>query len=129
MIAADVMTPAPETVAADATAAAALALMYDLDVRHVPVVNASDEVIGMLSDRDLRQVQSPGEGALPENTPVSRIMWTDVLTVTEGTDLGEVVDLLIEHKVGALPVVDALEGTLSGIVSYVDVLRAARDFF
>jgi acetoin utilization protein AcuB len=54
-------------------------------------------------------------------------MSTDVLSVDPETDVGEVVDLMIEHRVGAVPVVDADSEELVGIVSYMDVLRASRD--
>ena len=51
----------------------------------------------------------------------------DVLFVHPESDVTEVVDLMIEHKIGALPVVEPGSLKLLGIVSYVDVLRAARD--
>jgi CBS domain-containing protein len=54
-------------------------------------------------------------------------MTGDPITVDEETELTEVIDLMIEHKVGALPVV--AEDKLVGIVSYVDVLKAARAGF
>jgi acetoin utilization protein AcuB len=45
------------------------------------------------------------------------------LAVDEEADAAEVIDLMIDHKIGALPVTDD-SGSLVGIVSYVDVLRA-----
>jgi CBS domain-containing protein len=52
---------------------------------------------------------------------------TGVLSVDPETELGEVVDLMIEHRIGAVR--SSREGRTSswGIVSYVDVLRAAKD--
>jgi acetoin utilization protein AcuB len=49
-------------------------------------------------------------------------MSADVLTVGLETDVDEVIDLLTENRVGAVPVVDS-DGKLAGMVSYVDVLR------
>jgi acetoin utilization protein AcuB len=43
------------------------------------------------------------------------------------TEVSEAIDLMIEHRIGALPVVEPDSTKLVGIVSYVDVLRAARD--
>ena len=54
-------------------------------------------------------------------------MSADVVKVYPETDLGEVIDRMLDEKVGAVPVVDADTGDLLGIVSYVDVLRALRD--
>jgi CBS domain-containing protein len=59
--------------------------------------------------------------------PVAEVMSANVLTVTPETDLSEIVDLMVEEKVGALPVVETERDVLVGMVSYVDVLRAARD--
>ena len=49
-------------------------------------------------------------------------MTTDPVTVSPDDDLAEAVELLIEQKIGGIPVVDEAEG-LVGIVTYVDVLR------
>ena len=49
------------------------------------------------------------------------------MLVTPGDDLVEAIDLMIEHRIGAVPVVDDGGTELVGIVSYVDALRAARE--
>jgi acetoin utilization protein AcuB len=54
-------------------------------------------------------------------------MSPDVIAVAPEAELGEVVDLLLEHRVGAVPVVRPETGELIGIVSYIDVLRVLRD--
>lgn len=106
--------------------------LIDLDVRHLPIVN-DGELVGIISDRDLRDVTSRlvAEGETEINRvldrPISDLMSADVLSVDPETELEEVVDLMIEHRVGALPVVSPGTDELVGIVSYVDVLRAARD--
>ncbi|MNC91117.1 CBS domain protein [compost metagenome] len=58
--------------------------------------------------------------------PVSAIMSCNVVTVTTETELVEVIDLMLDQKVGAVPVVNDDSSELVGIVSYMDVLRAAR---
>ena len=132
----DLMTENVVTIEEGATLGDAAALLAEQHIRHLPVVR--DRVlVGMLSDRDLRSL-GPGTvdsfesfEALRERLaePVSSAMRSDVITVGRTTDVVEIVDLLIEEKVGAVPVVDETEGALVGIVSYVDVLRAARDLF
>ena len=134
MNAEDLMTPNPVTVTPDATLAEVWDLMRDRGIRHVPVVDAGT-LVGMLSDRDLSHVDLPrllsleGAAALRRelSIPVVKVMTPDLVVVEPDTEIDEVVDLLIEHRVGALPVVQTGTGELLGIVSYVDVLRALRD--
>jgi acetoin utilization protein AcuB len=54
-------------------------------------------------------------------------MASDVVAVNATDDLIEAIDLMIEHRIGAVPVVETGSSALVGIVSYVDVLRTARD--
>jgi acetoin utilization protein AcuB len=134
MTAGDLMTANPATVTPRTTIAEAWDLMRELDVRHLPVVN-DEALVGMLSDRDLgnldvtRLLSEEGADALQRRLtlPVIQIMSSDVVTVEPDTELGEIITMLLEHKVGALPVV--LTGTrqIVGIVSYIDVLRAVAD--
>jgi CBS domain-containing protein len=58
--------------------------------------------------------------------PMEDFMQGDVLSVDEDTDVAEVIDTMIDQRIGALPVVDAHSGRLCGIVSYVDILKVAR---
>lgn len=51
-------------------------------------------------------------------------MSADVLYVTPATDVVEIIDLMSENRIGAVPVVDS-DSQVAGLVSYVDVLRAA----
>jgi acetoin utilization protein AcuB len=53
-------------------------------------------------------------------------MSSDVICVTSESDLGDAIELMLEHRIGAVPVVDLDGERLIGIVSYVDVLREAR---
>ena len=52
---------------------------------------------------------------------------TDTISVGPESDLPELINIMLEQKIGAVPVVDELSDKLVGIVSYVDVLMAARD--
>jgi acetoin utilization protein AcuB len=130
----DLMTPNPVFVTPDATVAAVWDLMRERAIRHVPVLDGGT-LVGMLSDRDLAHFDMAhlltleGVEALRRelSTPVVKVMSADVVAVTPETGLGEVVDLLIEHRVGAVPVVRPETGELIGIVSYVDVLAALRE--
>jgi acetoin utilization protein AcuB len=50
-----------------------------------------------------------------------------VIAVGPDAEIGEVIDLLIDHKIGAVAVVDEDTREVLGIISYVDVLRALQD--
>ena len=131
MIARELMTPDPLTVTPQASIAEVWDLMREADVRHVPVVQA-DALVGMVSDRDLgrvdiaRLLNVEGAGGLRDElaTPIVRLMSSEVIAVGPEADIGEVVDLLIEHRIGAVPVVQEETREVLGIISYVDVLRA-----
>jgi acetoin utilization protein AcuB len=123
----DVMTREPLTVTATETIGEADDLMSQNKIRQLPVVKGK-ELVGIVTDRDIRSFLSGSLLASPEQretalkTPVREIMTSEPITVGPDDDLEEVVELLIEEKVGGIPVVDETEG-LVGIVTYVDVLR------
>jgi acetoin utilization protein AcuB len=122
----EIMTREPTSIRPNTTVAEALRKLRLLDVRHLPVVNEDHELVGMISDRDLRgvplEMEVAGRQTVPLDTPVSTLMSTDVLSVELETTLADTIDLMLDEKVGALPVVDD-RGVLVGIVSYVDLLR------
>jgi acetoin utilization protein AcuB len=134
MKARDVMTSSPITVTPEATLAEVWDLMREADIRHVPVVEAG-VLVGMVSDRDLasldvaRVLTADGAEALRRAlaTPVVTVMSSDVIFVEMEDDLDDVVELMLEHKVGAIPVVRPDARDVMGIVSYIDVLRGIRD--
>jgi acetoin utilization protein AcuB len=121
MNAQDLMTEDPISLPVTAKVREALAILRTMDIRHVPVVGHKDELIGMLSDRDLRSARASDLDA-----PVTELMSADVVSVGPESDALEVIDLMIDTKVGAVPVVDDEDGSLLGIISYVDVLRKLR---
>lgn len=134
MIARDIMTPDPVTVTVSATVADAAAILRELEIRHLPVVD-DGMLVGMLSDRDLKGVDLLGlldvedAGAIRAQlaTPVVHLMSTDVVSVEPDTDLSDVVAAMIETKVGAIPVIEPATREVVGIVSYIDVLRVLFD--
>jgi acetoin utilization protein AcuB len=130
----DLMTANPVTAAPEATVAEVWDLMREADIRHIPVVEGG-ALIGMVSDRDLghlnvgRLLTVEGAEAVRRElaTPVVEIMNADVIFVEAETDLSDVVDLLLENKIGALPVIRPDTREIEGIVSYIDVLRALQE--
>ncbi len=130
MTAYDVMTEDPTTIPMTATVGDAARLLQTLDVRHLPVVDEEGMLVGMLSDRDLRALTFPevlgaeymGEVQTALEAPISNIMSSDVVAVEVEDDVSLIIELMLDYKIGAVPVVDT-DGTLVGIVSYVDLLR------
>lgn len=128
------MTKDPVSVNELTTVKEALDLLYELDVRHLPVVRGG-ELVGILSDRDLRRYRTSGNDdeeiveaiEEPRNPTVSTLMNTNPAQVDPESEAAEIVELMLLHKVGALPVVDAETNQLLGIVSYVDLLRLLQD--
>lgn len=108
-------------------------LMHDKDIRHVPVIEGG-QVIGIVSDRDLRLYLADLFRSEPETTPdlarksltLRQIMQAKPITVDASADVRDVIDMLLEYKIGAVIVTDP-EGHLQGIVSYEDVLRGLRE--
>ena len=133
VLAKDIMTENPVTATELMSVAEALGLLYELDVRHLPVVRGS-ELVGIVSDRDLRGFTTPSEDDAIDamesarGSTVGNFMNTDPIRVDTETNIREVVELMLVHRVGAIPVCDLDTGDLLGIVSYVDsAARASRD--
>lgn len=134
MLVRDIMTPNPYAMSLRSTVRQLLRSLAEADVRHLPIVD-DGALVGIVSDRDLRGISSVVEDALERPgtaqealaQPASSVMTSDVITVHPESDVSEAIDLMIEHRVGALPVVEPDSTKLVGIVSYVDALRAARD--
>lgn len=131
MIVRDIMTHNPEYVDTDSTVQDILEKMFTLDVRHIPVVHEG-ELVGIVSDRDIRDHSLPADDGSQEppemNTRldfrVSEVMSGGVVFINPESTLAEIVELMVETKIGAIPVVEPSSQKLVGIVSYIDVLKA-----
>jgi acetoin utilization protein AcuB len=122
------MTPDPTTVRPTTSLAGAARLMAERGLRHLPVVDDGGRLVGMISDRDLRGPPA-GTTSSPAPSPVTdvaSVMTRDVIVASAADDLGAVARLIVDRRIGAVPVVDEGGGVL-GIVSYVDVLRRLAD--
>ena len=123
----DVMTKNPLVMTPAETIGQADELMTENRIRQLPVVDEG-ALLGIITDRDIRSflaqsaLVEPEERAKVLRTNVREIMTAEPLTLAPDDDLREAIELLIEEKIGGIPVVDQAEG-LVGIVTYVDVLR------
>ncbi|WP_020117176.1 CBS domain-containing protein [Streptomyces canus] len=112
----DIMTSAPVTVEPQTSVTAVARITRDQDLGAV-LVTDGDEPRGLVTDRDL-VVSSLAEGGDPEQTTVAGARSDDLVTVTPEDDLDHAIELMREHDVRRLPVVD--HGHAVGIVSLGD---------
>ncbi len=120
------------TIGPEATLDQARLLMQEKNIRHLPVIDENEKLLGIVSDRDMRSAQ-PSSLLGPEEYKttfaqvmgrrVEEIMTRDPLTISLFYTLQDTLLVMQKRKVGALPVVDE-EGRLKGIMSTRDLLRA-----
>jgi CBS domain-containing protein len=97
-------------------------------IRHLPILSGG-RLVGVLSQRDLfraavssvLQLARPAEREWLGAVSVAAVMTPDVVTVGPETSVRRAVTLMIDRKIGCLPVVD--RGQLVGLVSETDCLR------
>jgi len=126
----DVMTPDPITVRPEMSVADARALMAKERIRHLLVTGEAGELIGIVTDRDIkRALPSPVTSLsvwevndLLEKVGVGDIMTKAVITVSPWRDARDAALIMVHHKIGALPVTE--EGRLLGILTETDLLKA-----
>jgi CBS domain-containing protein len=127
----EVMSHEPVTARVDTSIFDAIRTLETEHIRHLPIVD-DGELRGIVSDRDLARfshamaLEAPEIARMRLRAPVSALMTADPLHVAPDDDVDDAIDLMLEHRIGALPVVDEADGNVVGIISYVDVLRAAR---
>ncbi|MEU6774049.1 CBS domain-containing protein [Streptomyces sp. NPDC046759] len=113
----DIMTSRLVTVGPQTSVTAVARKMRDEDIGAV-LVTEGDELRGLVSDRDL-VVRALAEGGDPEQQTIASACSGDLITVTPDEDLDHAVELMREHSVRRLPVVD--HGHPVGIVSLGDM--------
>ncbi|WP_426415714.1 CBS domain-containing protein [Aestuariirhabdus sp. LZHN29] len=127
------MTAKVITVKTDLGVREAFFTMRDEGVRHLPVVDESNKLVGIVSDRELRRPNWVDEDRdithiydLNNDLDVSDIMVRNVFCLHTYDSLSKAVKLLLEQRVGAVPVLDKTEA-LVGMLSAIDLLKALDD--
>ena len=127
------MNRAVVTISPSASLEEARLLMSAKNVRQLPVTGEGNRLVGILSDRDIREAMLPVrllpgssekemEGILA-GTLVERVMTRKVATASVNDSLEDAIVLLHDFRVNALPVLDD-EGSVAGIITRTDVLKA-----
>jgi acetoin utilization protein AcuB len=126
----DMMTRSAIVFRGEMTVGAAVRAMRARKIRHAPVVDDKGALIGIVTDRDLRQaVLDPSIAEeMPELSqtlrmrPVKDVMTWGVITTKPETGIREAARLMHANKIGALPVIQ--NGRVAGILTASDVLKA-----
>lgn len=112
------MTPSPHSIVSTQNLQFALQKMHELNVRHLPVMEAG-KLVGMLSERDIRFIESYEKTDL-ESLRVNDAFSNDPYTVGPDASLKEVCQEMAERKIGSAIIVE--KGQLLGIFTWIDAL-------
>ena len=127
----DYMNPNPYTVTSTTLVSTAYQRMLDTHIRHLPVIEQDGRLVGILTDRDVRQAHPSDhpyvafyeQPELLQEMTVNDAMITEVMTVGEKTSIGEAGHLLLAQRFGCLPVIGPNQ-RLTGILTVSDLIRA-----
>jgi acetoin utilization protein AcuB len=107
--------------------------MKEHSIRHLPIVDENNTLVGIISDRELRRPNWVDEAQdiahvyyLDNSMLVNDVMITNVHVVHTYDTLNKAVSILLDNHIGAAPVLDKTEN-LVGILSAIDLLRALKD--
>jgi acetoin utilization protein AcuB len=125
----DWMSPSPVTVPADHGVFAARRLMEERRIRHLPITR-DGELVGIVTDRDIRlNLPSPATSLsvwevnyILGRLTVGEVMTRTLVVIGPERDIAAAARLMVDHRIGALPVVDG--GRLVGLITETDLLRA-----
>lgn len=129
----DVMVRNVYTLTPEDSLQAAKDLMWEHNIRHVPVVDEDRDLVGLISHRDLIGLAVDTQSDLPlsaqqdvlASTLVGDVMTGEVATIEPGEPLREAASTMLEQKFGCLPVVSGTR--LVGILTESDFVRLAAE--
>jgi CBS domain-containing protein len=105
-------------------------VMRDERIRHLPVLDSAGQLVGILSQCDLflnALVRALGHGTMARDRSfrsieVKEVMTEDVVTTTPETPITAAAQIMVDRKIGCLPVVEG--NALVGILSESDIVSA-----
>lgn len=135
MLVKDRMSVHPLTISEDESIYGAHRYMEDQKVRHLPVVNREGKMVGVVTEDDLLKAEPSGVtllsvweiNSLLNKVRVKDVMVRDVITTIEDAPIEEAAHLMLEHKIGCLPVMR--NGKLVGIITESDIFRTFMELF
>ncbi|MGD8329636.1 MAG: CBS domain-containing protein [Acidobacteriota bacterium] len=125
----DLMSTPVHTITADRSLTDLAELFDRFDVRHVPVVDAEGDIVGLVSDRDLLRNVLTDQADVPlsvrdsamQGTLVETIMTEEVVTLEPNETAQKAARTMLENKFGCIPVTEGAR--LVGIITQSDFLR------
>lgn len=122
MLVARRMSRNPIAISPEASIQEAMELMKTHSIRHLPVVDREERLVGWVTDTDLRGALI---ASMIEELTVSDVMIADPITVSSTDVLEQAALLITEHKIGGMPVVE--NDKVVGVITVVDILEAFID--
>jgi len=127
----------PVTIGPDASFFEARALIHEKGVRHLPVVDKNNQLVGIVTDRDIREA-GPSDATLLSIQELNYLLGKlkvasfmtpkeKLITITPDTLIEEAVQLMHDNKIGCLPVIEGKK--LYGIFTETDALDHLVDVF
>jgi acetoin utilization protein AcuB len=109
--------------------------MREQKVRHLPVVQSDEKMLGLIAEDDLLKAEPSSATTLSVweihyllmEVKVKSVMVKDVITTTEDTPIEEAAHLMLDHKIGCLPVIR--DDRLVGIITESDIFRTFMELF
>ena len=120
----DYMSPAPVTIEPGADYKHAFTVMQEKNLHHLPVLDSSNAVVGIVARRDLQVAAQHFHEAPVE---VGEVMHTPVTTIDSSAPLAAAVERMSDQGIGCLPVTGEGGKALVGIITEIDMLRALKE--
>ena len=120
----DVMTPDARAIWITQSLAAAAKEMWENDCGVLPIIKDDRKVVGMLTDRDICMAAAMRDRT-PSGISVAEVMSAAIFSTTPEDDVAQALQLMREHKIRRLPVLNA-DGELEGILSMNDIVLKAK---
>jgi acetoin utilization protein AcuB len=135
MLVKDRMSLHPLTISESESIHEAHRYMEEQNVRHLPVVNRAGKMVGLVTEGDLLKAEPSGVtllsvweiNSLLTKVKVKEVMVRDLITTTEDAPIESAARLMMDHKIGCLPVLR--EGQLLGIITENDIFCTFLELF
>jgi len=126
----DLMTEKVISIQPDDTLKSAMILMKKHHIRHIPVTNLSNELLGLISHRDILAISISSIVEIDKRIlsevyselKIKNIMKQNLFYALKKNPLSEMIEVMVKNKIGCLPVIDK-DKTLLGIFTETDVAK------
>lgn len=133
----DIMTPKVYSIRVDQSFSLVPRILDEYSVRHLPVVDINQKVVGMITQREMYKIRSPrklidGEwhydDEMLNDIILQHVMIKDPFTLHPEDSLGRVLLKMVHTRIGGIPIVDEYN-VLCGIITRRDMLRLIANFY